>query len=199
MHAAEVFFAIKKEGMNIFSKFSSEEVRHCTRRIIENILATDMAFHNKLTSILKSKVETYNIINGNNVDRLIFPDNLTKTYENQQMILDIIVHCADISNPIKPYDINKIWVDMVLEEFFHQGDVEASKGLPISLLCDRKTTDRNRSQIGFIKFVVQPVWNFLYMFCPEIYPYMDIIKSNLIKYEQMLEESLEKEKEKSNK
>ena len=140
MHAAETFIAMKKEGQDIFSKFSAEEVRHCTRRIIESILATDMAYHFKLTANIKSKVEAFNIVNGKNVDKLIFPDNLTKTYENQQMILDILVHCADISNPIKPYHINTIWVDLVLEEFFHQGDVELKEGLPISLLCDRKTT-----------------------------------------------------------
>jgi len=198
MHSAETFKAIKVEGNNIFSLFSSEEVRHCTRRIIENILATDMAYHFKLTANIKSKVETFNIVNGNNVDRLIFPDNLSKTYENQQMILDILVHCSDISNPIKPNEIYNIWVDRVLEEFFHQGDVELKEGLPISLLCDRKTTDRNKSQIGFISFVVKPVWDCLFMFCPEIYPYMDMLAINLKRFEEnkLQAENLEKEKTK---
>ena len=192
MHASETIFAMKQQERNIFSKFSNEEIRHCTRRIIENILATDMAYHFKLTSNIKSKVDAYKIVNGKNIDRLIFPDNLTKTYENQQMILDILVHCSDISNPIKPYDINKIWVDKVLEEFFNQGDVELSEGLPISLLCDRKTTDRSKSQIGFINFVVKPVWDCLYMLCPEIYLCLDIMNNNLKKYEQLLAESQEK-------
>ena len=34
----------------------------------------------------------------------------------------------------------------------------AFKQLPISPLCDRGTTDVNASQIGFIEFIVAPIW-----------------------------------------
>lgn len=43
----------------------------------------------------------------------------------------------------------------VLEEFFRQGDLEASMGLPYSPLCDRHTTHVAESQIGFIDFIVE--------------------------------------------
>jgi hypothetical protein len=47
----------------------------------------------------------------------------------------------------------------VLEEFFRQGDLEASMGLPYSPLCDRHTVHVADSQIGFIDFIVEPTMN----------------------------------------
>merc|ERR1711879_1135241 len=48
------------------------------------------------------------------------------------------------------------------EEFFNQGDMEAEKGLPVSFLCDRHTAKVNKSQVGFIKFMITP---FFTSFC----------------------------------
>ena len=33
-----------------------------------------------------------------------------------------MVHCSDLSNPTKPLDIYRHWVDRITEEFFLQGD-----------------------------------------------------------------------------
>ena len=44
------------------------------------------------------------------------------------------------------------WVDLVFIEFFNQGDVEKKYNLPVTILCDRDTTDTVNSQIGFINF-----------------------------------------------
>jgi hypothetical protein len=33
-----------------------------------------------------------------------------------------MVHCADLSNPTKPLDLYRRWVDLIMEEFFRQGD-----------------------------------------------------------------------------
>jgi hypothetical protein len=39
-------------------------------------------------------------------------------------------------------------------------------GLDITMLCDRKTTNIARSQIGFIDFVVMPYFDVLAQFLP---------------------------------
>ena len=46
-----------------------------------------------------------------------------------------------------------------MTEFFMQGDFEKDKGLPISMLMDRKTTNIAKAQKGFIEVLVQPLWN----------------------------------------
>jgi len=52
-----------------------------------------------------------------------------------------LIHAADISTSIRSFEISQTWADKLFEEFFYQGDTEKSKGLEISFLCDRKTTE----------------------------------------------------------
>jgi len=164
--------------------------------MIETILATDMANHGKDLSTLKNKIDTFDIKDGKNVKKMIFEENVAKTYENQQCVLSMCVHCADLSNPAKREPINKIWVELVFLEFFKQGDEERKLGLPITLLCDRKTVNISKSQIGFINFAVKPAYDALMQFIPEINSYMNIIKENLKRFENIV---LTEEKEKSKK
>lgn len=46
-----------------------------------------------------------------------------------------------------------------MEEFFRQGDMEQELGLDFSPLCDRQTTVVPQSQIGFIDFIVSPIFD----------------------------------------
>lgn len=70
--------------------------------------------------------------------------------------LCLIVHACDISHASKPWELHSRWTEGVLEEFFRQGDLESSMGLPYSPLCDRHTVHVAESQIGFIDFIVEP-------------------------------------------
>ena len=187
-HVSESFKVLMKEENNLLCNLQKEEWRLLRRRMIDCILSTDMANHAKHLNTLKAKLETFDIKSGLNVERMIFPGNVAKTYENQQMVLGMCVHSADVSNPSKPTHINKIWVEKVFIEFFNQGDMEKSKELPVSLLCDRETTNVNKSQIGFINFVVIPTFETLMNIIPQINPYMDIIKSNLKRYQAIVQE-----------
>ena len=170
---------------NILDSLSPDDYRLTRRRIIECILATDMGNHTKTLASLKSRVDTFDIKSGRNIERMIFPENLSKTFENQQIVLSMIIHSADISNPAKPEHVQKTWVDLIFIEFFKQGDLETKQNLPISLLCDRKTTNIDKSQIGFMNFIIIPTFESLLNIVPEIYPYTDYLKSNLKKYEQL--------------
>lgn len=58
-----------------------------------------------------------------------------------------MVHCSDLSNPTKPLDLYRTWVDRVMEEFFRQGDLERQQGLDISPMCDRHTATVEKSQV----------------------------------------------------
>jgi hypothetical protein len=181
-----------KPENNILDQFSPEEYRLVRRRMIETILATDMAHHGKDLSALKSKIDTFDIKDGKNVKKMIFEENVAKTYENQQAVLSMCVHCADLSNPAKKEPINKVWIELVFKEFFKQGDEERKLNLPITLLCDRNTTNINKSQIGFINFAVKPAYDALMQFIPEIGCYMDTIKENLKRFEDLVKEEAKK-------
>lgn len=40
--------------------------------------------------------------------------------EDRQLVMNLIVHSADVSNPAKPLHIYQQWIDRVMEEFFRQ-------------------------------------------------------------------------------
>jgi hypothetical protein len=71
--------------------------------------------------------------------------------------MEILLHCADISNPYKPFHICAKWADLVSQEFFTQGDKERELGIDISPMMDRNNANLNNMQIGFIEFVVSPL------------------------------------------
>lgn len=62
-------------------------------------------------------------------------------------VLQNMVHCSDLSNPTKPLDIYRQWVDRIMEEFFRQGDKERKRGLDISPMCDRYNATIEKSQV----------------------------------------------------
>jgi len=69
-----------------------------------------------------------------------------------------MVHCADLSNPTKPLEIYRRWVTLIMEEFFQQGDREREQGLDVSPMCDRQNATIEKSQVGFIDYIVHPLW-----------------------------------------
>ena len=73
--------------------------------------------------------------------------------------MELFLHCADISNPYKPFNICSKWADLVSKEFFAQGDKEKAGGMDISPMMDRYTSNLYNMQMGFIEFVVSPLIN----------------------------------------
>ncbi len=73
----------------------------------------------------------------------ILPANLTsEEKENRRSrVLELCVHASDISFLSRTLEASKTQAYGLFEEFFVQGDIEAEKGLPISFLCDRATTN----------------------------------------------------------
>lgn len=185
MHASETFKLISKRECNIFSSLSNQEYRIMRRRVIECILSTDMTYHPKHYSQLKNKIDTLCIESGKGIEKLISSDNIGKNFDNQQLILNMILHAADISNPTKPIDIYKKWVDLVFDEFFSQGDLEKGNKIPISINCDRDIIKIPKTQIGFISLVVKPTFELINHIIPECCEvYLQNIEYNYKYYEE---------------
>ena len=144
---------------------SVEEYRVVRKRIVECVLATDMAKHTKSQIGIKIKVDRLTKTSNENVlSRFITDASEDSYFERQQEILNFFIHCADISNPAKKFNISKIWTNLVIEEFFQQGDLEKKENLPVSFLCDRNTTSVPKSQIMFISNIVLPSFKILAQF-----------------------------------
>ena len=55
-------------------------------------------------------------------------------------------------------EVSEPWVDCLLEEYFMQSDREKSEGLPVAPFMDRDKVTKPTAQIGFIKFVLIPLF-----------------------------------------
>lgn len=147
MHISKALKVLAKRGCDFMDAFPANEAMSTKKLMIELVLATDMATHGPN---LKELEECLQLANSD-ADAL-----------QTSLVLKIALHAADISNPAKPWDYYQVWTDRVLHEFFGQGDKERALGLPVSLGFDREQAktemDRARGQIGFIGFVVKPLY-----------------------------------------
>ena len=207
----ERFFSLchNNEDANILSGFDEDTYRRVRRSIIACVLHTDMAHHFTLVSRLNEIValtKTNNtIITGSPIKQNVKcggggnPDKDSvsigsaassfKTDDERQLMMNIILHCADISNAVKPNALYVKWASRVLEEFFNQGDRERSKGLPISPMMDRESTSTALSQINFIEFVIAP----LYVQFAAIFPSTAFLLARLIENRLHYQEAYENE------
>ena len=160
MHISKAYSRVYGNGgdptINIFKTMKPEQVNSIRSMVIEAVLHTDMTKHFASVGHLKTLLLT------------IPMEELKEDSNNSWAIGHFLLHLADISNPAKPGDLAVQWTDRCLDEFFQQGDKEKEMNLPVSPLCDRMTTDRAASQVGFIKHVVTPAFKALAGCIPEI-------------------------------
>ena len=76
----------------------------------------------------------------------------------RRKVMRMCLHCSDVSNPTKRFNIYERWANLVMEEFYEQGDKERELGLPISPFYDRNKKQMAKCQIGFIQFIVRPLY-----------------------------------------
>ena len=105
-----------------------------------------MTLHNRELLFLKAKIKTFQIKNGENVEKIVQISDPVANFNTKQEFLNVLVHSADISNPTKPLDIYKQWAQRCVDEFFRQGDTEKRLGLPVSFGCDRNIVTLPQSQ-----------------------------------------------------
>uniref|UniRef100_A0A7R9VPE0 PDEase domain-containing protein n=1 Tax=Chlamydomonas euryale TaxID=1486919 RepID=A0A7R9VPE0_9CHLO len=75
--------------------------------------------------------------------------------------MQIALKCADVGHLASELRVHKRWLALLEEEMFQQGDVEASAGLPVSPLMNRKGDGVMKSQVGFLSVVVLPMYKSL--------------------------------------
>ena len=97
----------------------------------------------------------------------------------------MLMHISDISNPSKDWPVCKKWVDLLFEEYFALGDLEKSSNLPVSYLCDRKTTQIAPSQVGFINVIVFPSFEALLPLLPELEWNLQNLEENKKTWEEL--------------
>ena len=106
--------------------------------------------------------------------------------EEKSEIFEFFIHAGDISNPSRPWDLSKKWVDLIIEEYFNQGDRERALGLEISIMCDRFDTKVPSSQLFFINSYVLPIFKTLQIVAPKVQVCIDNCEENCKVWKELL-------------
>ena len=183
-HASKLFRTIRNPETDIFEKLSVQDYKTIRKRMIGNILATDMANHGKIMTLIKSRIAINKAENKTKFE-LLSGNEKTK-FEEQQSLFDFLIHAADLAHNTKLFNISLKWVELLSEEFWLQGDKEKSMNLPVSFLCDRDNYNIPQSQVGFIRGFIIPTFDCLIDIFPSLKFTMDNAKTNLKKWEKLV-------------
>ena len=201
-HLAKLFKTIRKDETNIFEKLSLQDYKKIRKRMISEILATDMAIHGKVLNNIRSKIPEYLLQGKKDINtykhkmkkfELITDiNNEETTSEEKQALFDYFIHSADLGHNTKKFDISLKWVELLSREFWLQGDKEKKMNLNISFLCDRDTTNVPKSQVGFIGGFIIPTYNFLVVMFPTLSYTIENAKDNLNRWQKLADEGRKK-------
>uniref|UniRef100_A0A8C3FGT9 Phosphodiesterase n=1 Tax=Chrysemys picta bellii TaxID=8478 RepID=A0A8C3FGT9_CHRPI len=148
-HAASAWnLFLSRPEYNFLPNLDHVEFKRFRFLVIEAILATDLKKHFDFLAEFNAKandINSHGIEWNNENDRLL--------------VCQICIKLADINGPAKVRDLHLKWTEGIVNEFYEQGDEEASLGLPISPFMDRSSPQLAKLQESFITHIVGPLCN----------------------------------------
>lgn len=165
MHLAEAFFLTKDPLFNIFVGFSPGQYSEVRKAIVEMVLSTDLTVHLQLVGSLKTA--------------LISQED-AEVEHSPMLLMKIVIKCADVGHSSKALRLHARWSDLIIEEFFLQGDDEHTLGMDISPFMNRNSENSARNQVGFFEFIVLPFFEVVAeaVFRPEFKTILDQAHQN---------------------
>ncbi|KAI8868337.1 HD-domain/PDEase-like protein, partial [Ramicandelaber brevisporus] len=135
--------------------------------IIECILHTDMTQH---YSVVESCEDT---------ECSVLSCDVFLDRQQRRQLCNVLLHAVDIFNPALPWTVSKKWSDVMVSEFFTQGDLEKAIGLPVSTNMDRLTSNQANINLGFSVLVVKPFFEAVADLVPEPTKFVDVLNNNI--------------------
>ncbi|GMI28269.1 hypothetical protein TeGR_g4783, partial [Tetraparma gracilis] len=139
-HVAEAFRTMREPDCDVFGNASDEKYDDYRKLLVEMVLATDLSEHFDRVSALKNKKV------------------LHKQLPPETILISALM-CADLGHGGRVWAQHESWSTLITKEFYLQGDLEKSLGLPVAAVCNRDELPRDyyNSQIGFLRFMVKPL------------------------------------------
>jgi hypothetical protein len=175
-HTFQTFSLLKEENCDLFTNLSTSDKKHMRKSIVAAILATDMTHHFELVGKFSTMLDTKEST-----------DNWTEPQE-RQLLINTLLHTADISNLGRSPEIAKKWSGLVFEEFLLQGDKEKELGIPISPYMNRQDPNQPKMILNFIDFVVTPLFSSFVRLLPEF----EVLQTNVNKNRKIWGEEKER-------
>lgn len=141
---------LETSSNNVFKGLDSTVRTLAMRRMIESVLATDMARHGEFTKAFQRLTK-----DGDDPFKRENPDH-------RLIAMQQLLKAADISNVTKPFEVSKLWGLSVTEEFYRQGDLERQAGVDVLPMNDRHlNAELAKGQLGFIGFLAEPFFKLI--------------------------------------
>ncbi|KAI6211381.1 Phosphodiesterase [Aphelenchoides besseyi] len=174
-HLAVAFKLLQDPSCDFLYAWSKKQRQAFRKIVIGMVLATDMSKHMSLLADLKTMVEAKKV-SGSSVVQL-------DKYNDRSQVLQSMIHLADLSNPTKPIELYRCWNERILEEYWRQGDKEKEQGLEVSPMCDRGNVTIEKSQVGFIDYIVHPLFEtWAELVYPDAQEILDQLEDNRLWY-----------------
>jgi len=145
-HLSQAFMLLAQPEMNIFENLTTAEYLDVRRMTVDLVLTTDLKQHFEFLTHFKST----NLPSS--------PPEVIHTPASRLLMMKMSLKCADVGHTAKSLPLHLKWTERVIEEFYRQGDEERRLGLPISPFMDRQKANVPAAQIGFIEFLVIPMY-----------------------------------------
>eukprot|EP00727_Mastigamoeba_balamuthi_P009031 m51a1_g4750 hypothetical protein (1508) ;mRNA; r:400532-409181 len=164
-HCSRSIAILSNESFDILAGMTDEQRHQVWAYMIPIILSTDMANHFGVLAEFESAVK------AGTLD--------CQTPQQKKLLCKVIIKCADISNVCRPFALAKKWAEILLREFFRQGEMERAKGLSVSPFMDREHVVTAQMQLGFINSIAYPMFDLLAKFLPDIRQHTtDVLAAN---------------------
>ncbi|KAM7399412.1 hypothetical protein PAMP_018685 [Pampus punctatissimus] len=146
-HAASAWnLFMSRPEYNFLVNLEHVEFKRFRFLVIEAILATDLKKHFDFLAEFNAKVGDEGVT------------GIDWTNENDRLLVcQMCIKLADVNGPLKCKELHLQWTEGIVNEFYEQGDEEASLGLPISPFMDRSAPQLAKLQESFITHIVGPL------------------------------------------
>eukprot|EP00002_Diphylleia_rotans_P027008 TRINITY_DN5404_c0_g2_i3.p1 TRINITY_DN5404_c0_g2~~TRINITY_DN5404_c0_g2_i3.p1 ORF type:complete len:1596 (+),score=363.65 TRINITY_DN5404_c0_g2_i3:400-4788(+) len=153
-HSFMAFRLLRSEG-NLLAAFQKPEKREIRKLVVNSILATDMGRHFEDLAKLNQRIDTKPLSRENLDDRIF--------------LASMLLHCADLSNPTRIFSQSRMWAERLIREFSLQVEKEKENNLPVStFMIIPNMLVQSKNEMGFIDFVVEPLWKAAKRVIPEL-------------------------------
>ncbi|XP_063691234.1 cAMP and cAMP-inhibited cGMP 3',5'-cyclic phosphodiesterase 10A-like, partial [Bolinopsis microptera] len=170
-HYEQTLQLLMQKDLNVFANLKPDDYVNVIAIMKHAIIATDLALYFDNRTTLR-ELHNKNLFNSD--DR-----------EHKQRLRALIMTCCDLCAVTKPWNVQKIVVEHINEEFHNQGDQEKALGFEPLPLMDRAKaeTQTAQSQVDFITSVCLPAYKLLSELMPSTSPMYEGALSNLKKWE----------------
>jgi len=143
MHLTLLFETYNEADCDFLGATNREEWQAFRKQVVSMVLATDFGRHNEILSIAQERLKQGRM-------------DLQKE-SDFDLTMKVGIKCADLRHCMMPHEMTMKTTDLLMEEFWAQGDEESSMGLPISPFMNRGKANLPKEQAGFYQFMIMPL------------------------------------------